>query len=102
MKELGTFKGEVIKYFVEKKFGFIKIKEYLNNTEWTKVFPRVIGEDAFIHFSDIEPDKVSHKKLMSGQVVEFTVIRGQKGLTAKNLKIVGSIFDKEGEANGNV
>ena len=64
MKETGT-----VKWFnAGKGFGFIQ---------------RENGEDVFVHFSAIQMD--GFKTLAEGQVVEFDVKQGDKGLHATNV-----------------
>lgn len=91
MNELeGRYEGEVLKYDATKSFGFIKIND------------KMLKGDAFIYFKDIEPEKDGFKKLQQGQFVEFSLIRNDKGLVAKNLSILsGGNFDEEGFSNGN-
>ena len=101
MKEICLCRGVVISYMTEKSFGFVRVKEVFNGTEWVKQYPMVVGSDAFIYYKDIEPEKDGFKKLIQGQITEFTAYRGPKGLTAKNLKIIGEVFDDEGEVSGN-
>ncbi len=61
MKEQGT-----VKWFNDSKgFGFIQ---------------RAAGDDVFVHHSAIQ--EVGFKSLSEGQVVEFTVTQGPKGLQA--------------------
>ena len=43
------------------------------------------GEDVFVHFSAIQMD--GFKTLAEGQVVEFEVQQGDKGLHATNVEI---------------
>lgn len=69
----GLYEGRVIKYDVERGFGFIRV---VNSR---------INEDAFIHFKDIEPTQSGFKKLVPEDVVTFELHRGEKGLSAKNL-----------------
>lgn len=45
--------------------------------------PDNTGEDAFVHFSAIQMD--GFKTLAEGQVVEFVVTQGDKGLHAANV-----------------
>ena len=64
MKEQGT-----VKWFnASKGYGFIQ---------------RMSGEDVFVHFSAIQMD--GFKTLAEGQVVEFEVKTGDKGLHAANV-----------------
>ena len=63
-KEQGT-----VKWFnASKGFGFIQ---------------RQSGEDVFVHFSAIQSD--GYKSLNEGQAVEFSVVKGPKGLQAENV-----------------
>ncbi len=58
-----------VKWFDESKgFGFIEQKS---------------GPDVFAHFSAIVSS--GFKTLAEGQMVEFNVIKGQKGLQAENI-----------------
>ncbi len=41
------------------------------------------GEDVFVHFSAVQME--GYKKLKEGQVVEFSVEKGPKGLQATNV-----------------
>lgn len=75
----GLFRGEVIKYNVEKGFGFIR------------VIDKVIKEDAFIHFSEIEPGIDAFKKLLPGDMVSFKLKRGPRGLMASDLSLDSAV-----------
>jgi cold shock protein len=46
------------------------------------------GEDVFVHFSAIQGN--GFRSLTEGQVVEFEVTKGQKGLQASNVRAAGS------------
>ncbi len=59
----------VVKWFnASKGFGFIQ---------------RQSGEDVFVHFSAITMD--GYKSLAEGELVEFEVKQGPKGLQAENV-----------------
>lgn len=61
-----------VKWFDSKKgYGFITTAE---------------GQDVFVHFSAIQMD--GYKTLKKGQRVSLTVSRGDKGLSAKNVKVL--------------
>jgi len=61
-------KGTVKWFNNEKGFGFIQ---------------REKGGDVFAHYKAIRGD--GHRSLEEGQVVEFTVTEGQKGLQAEDI-----------------
>jgi CspA family cold shock protein len=65
----GTKEQGTVKWFnASKGFGFIQ---------------RQSGEDVFVHFSAIQSD--GYKSLNEGQAVEFSVVKGPKGLQAENV-----------------
>lgn len=111
---LGKFRGSVIKYDVERSFGFIKVEEEFDDGHFlrdTKKLQTLHG-DAFVYFKDIEPESDGFKKLIQGQVVEFDLQKGDRGLVAKEVYIKGEKYDSNGsiqyytddagEATGNV
>ena len=64
------YKGKV-KWFNERKgYGFIERED---------------GSDIFVHYSDIEGE--GFKVLAEGMEVEFDVVDGDKGPSAKNVKL---------------
>ncbi len=64
-------KGQV-KWFDNKKgYGFIENDE---------------GEDIFVHYSNISIE--GYKTLEKGELVEFEVVEGTKGLQAENVRRV--------------
>jgi CspA family cold shock protein len=65
--------GTVAWFNAQKGFGFIK---------------RLNGEpDVFVHFSAIQAD--GYRALKENQRVQFSVERGQKGLQAADVRVVG-------------
>lgn len=44
------------------------------------------SKDVFVHFSAIQSE--GYKELKDGQVVEFDVVKGQKGPQAENVVVV--------------
>ena len=67
VREQGT-----VKWFNDSKgFGFIQ---------------RQAGEDVFVHFRAILGD--GHRSLRDGQKVEFTVVKGQKGFQAEEVRAI--------------
>jgi len=59
-----------VKWFNERKgFGFIESDE---------------GQDVFVHFSAIQDN--GFKTLQEGQRVSFDILKGEKGLSAANVK----------------
>jgi CspA family cold shock protein len=47
---------------------------------------RANGEDLFVHYSAIKTD--GFRSLQEGQVVQFDVVKGQKGWQAENVRSV--------------
>lgn len=43
-------------------------------------------EDVFVHFRQIQGD--GYRTLQEGQQVQFSVVRGQKGLQAENVAVM--------------
>ncbi|MCS6800284.1 MAG: cold-shock protein [Myxococcota bacterium] len=44
--------------------------------------------DVFVHYSQIRSDS-RRRTLVEGQVVEFDLVQGQKGLAAENVRVLG-------------
>lgn len=61
-----------VKWFDDKKgYGFIEHGE---------------GEDVFVHYSNIMSE--GYKSLEKGELVEFEIVQGGKGLQAENVRKV--------------
>jgi CspA family cold shock protein len=59
-----------VKWFDDRKgFGFIE--------------PEAGGEDVFVHFSAVSGE--GYKTLEEGQLVQFEIVQGDKGLQAANV-----------------
>ena len=57
--------------------------KWFNATKGYGFIGREDGEDVFVHFSAIQAE--GYRKLEEGQVVEFSVESGPKGLQASNV-----------------
>ena len=66
--------GKVKMFTAEKGFGFIEYNEQ---------------EDIFVHYSAIK--KEGYKTLAEGQLVEYELIKTEKGLQAINVKEVSNV-----------
>lgn len=64
-------RGKVKWFNNERGYGFIELGSAIN-------------EDVFVHYSQIE--QTGYKSLKEGQIVEFTLIKTNKGNQALNVK----------------
>ncbi len=60
------------------------VKWFNNAKGYGFILPNEGGEDLFAHYSAIQMD--GYKTLKAGQVVDFEVTQGEKGLHATNIK----------------
>lgn len=60
--------------------------KWFNNDKGFGFIQREKGDDVFVHFKAINSD--GYKSLSEGQLVEFTVTQGQKGLQAEDVKVI--------------
>jgi len=63
-----------------KEQGTVK---WFNATKGYGFITRSSGDDVFVHYSAIESE--GYRTLNEGQMVEFTLIQGPKGLAASNV-----------------
>jgi CspA family cold shock protein len=68
----------------EREIGSVK---WFNNTKGYGFIEREQGQDIFVHYSAIRGD--GYRSLSEGQRVEFTVVRGDKGLQAQDVTVLG-------------
>lgn len=64
------------------------VKWFNNAKGYGFILPDKGGEDLFAHYSSIQMD--GYKTLKAGQVVDFDIVEGNKGLHATNIHAPGS------------
>jgi CspA family cold shock protein len=62
------------------------VKWFDNRKGWGFI-TQADGEDVFVHYRNVVGD--GFKTLKDGQLVEFDVVQGDKGLHAENVRAVG-------------
>lgn len=71
------------------------IVKWFNNTKgWGFIVPEEGGDDIFVHFTAIEGN--GYKTLTTGQVVEFALQQGERGLHAKSVVVIAELELAEG------
>lgn len=100
MTFMGYGRGQVIKWDVERGFGFLRVLSLGEDKTGPKDEIKHNMDDAFAHYSELRME--GFKKLLSGQVVEFEAYRTQRGITAKEIDIISEAFEEDGSVNGNV
>jgi CspA family cold shock protein len=66
----------------EREQGTVK---WFDNAKGYGFIKRENGEDVFVHFRQIRGD--GFRSLKDGQRVEFSVVKGQKGLQAEDVTV---------------
>lgn len=67
----------------ERKTGTVK---WFNSSKGYGFITQEEGEDVFVHYQAIQSD--GFKTLEEGQKVEFSVVEGQKGPQADEVKVI--------------
>ncbi|MTI86610.1 MAG: cold shock domain-containing protein [Balneolaceae bacterium] len=70
----------------DKQTGTVK---WFHNTKGYGFISTDLGEDAFVHYSEIQSE--GFKKLKRGESVEFILEEGDKGLHAKEVVSLGEV-----------
>lgn len=70
---MSRLKGTVKWFDAKKGFGFVLSPE---------------GKDVFVHFSSIEDE--GFRTLKDGEIVEYELVSGEKGLSAKSVRRVNA------------
>ncbi len=68
----------------DRKNGTVK---WFNSSKGFGFITQSSGEDVFVHFKSIIGD--GYKSLQENDKVEFTVVNGDKGLQASQVKVIG-------------
>jgi CspA family cold shock protein len=62
------------------------IVKWFNNSKGYGFIQRDAGGDVFVHYKEIKGE--GYRTLNEGDIVEFEVTQGQKGLQAENVSVV--------------
>jgi CspA family cold shock protein len=60
--------------------------KWFNSTKGFGFISREVGDDVFVHYNSIIGE--GYRSLDEGNKVEFDVEKGEKGLQAKNVKVI--------------
>jgi cold shock protein len=60
--------------------------KWFNDAKGFGFITRQAGEDVFVHFSAIQAN--GFRSLQEGQSVQFSVVKGPKGLQAENVQLL--------------
>lgn len=70
-----------------------EVKWFNNAKGWGFIIPENGGDDIFVHFSSIHG--TGYKTLVPGQIVNYDVEQGEKGLHATNVTVLNENADAE-------
>ncbi|KTD05927.1 Cold shock-like protein CspD [Legionella gratiana] len=70
-----------------------EVKWFNNAKGWGFIIPENGGDDIFVHFSSIHG--IGYKTLAPGQMVNYDVEQGDKGLHATNVLVLNETADAE-------
>ena len=77
-----------IRKYIEEKIGKLGRIKWFNNEKGYGFIELENSEDIFVHYSAIKQD--GYKTLSEGQIVEYELIKTEKGLQAINVKEVSN------------
>jgi CspA family cold shock protein len=60
--------------------------KWFNDAKGYGFISRNTGEDVFVHYSAIQSE--GFRSLKEGQAVQFSVVKGPKGLQAENVQVL--------------
>ncbi len=70
-----------------------EVKWFNNAKGWGFLVPEGGGDDIFIHFSAIQG--TGYKTLLAGQIVNFDLENGERGLHATNVAALEEVAEEE-------
>lgn len=73
-----------------------EVKWFNNAKGWGFIVPEGGGDDIFVHFSAI--DGAGYKTLIAGQVVNFEMVNGERGLHATSVTVLAEVIPEEATA----
>ena len=69
-----------------------EVKWFNNAKGWGFIVPEEGGDDIFVHFSAI--DGTGYKSLLAGQIVNFDLAKGERGLHAANVTALTEVEEE--------
>lgn len=85
--------GTIFLIYGGMKMATGEVKWFNNTKGWGFITSEGNGEDIFVHFSAI--NGTGYKTLVAGQIVNFDLQRGDRGLHAINVSVVSNIDVEE-------